>query len=210
MDDTQYPELPIHSSVGLQPPRFAHHVGYFGQKIFFQRWREGNWRIQRSDPHDGSIEIVERLFIDNGRDLAGDAAGLGVLVQDDDLVGLLHRLCDGFAVEWRKRTQVYHFEIDAFFSERLRRFQRYVQHGGVGNHADVAALTSHSRLAQRHDVVIVGNFFLDAAIQKLVLEENYRVIVADGSLHESLGVVRSPGANHFQPRRVHEPHLRVL
>ena len=48
---------------------------------------------------DGAVEVIEGFFIDDGGDFSGEASGAGVLVENDDFVGLLDRLGDGFAVE---------------------------------------------------------------------------------------------------------------
>src|SRR5205807_107909 len=91
------------------------------------------------DTDDGAVQIVETFFVDDGGDLAGDAAGLGVLVQDDDLVRAAHTGDDGGAIEREQRAQVNDLELDTVFRQRLGRLDRHVHHGGISNDGEVAA-----------------------------------------------------------------------
>src|SRR3984957_8160130 len=54
-----------------------------------------------------------------------------------------------------------------------------------------------------------GPLLFQPAIQKLVFEEQHRVIVPDRRLQQALGVRRSGRINHFQSRRMHEIHFGV-
>ena len=85
-----------------------------------------------------------------------------------------------------------------------------MHHGSISNDAQVAALPGDSRLAQRDNVIFGGHFIFDAAVQVFVLEENYGVVVADGSLDETFRVISSRGTDHFQTRSMHEVHFGIL
>ena len=85
-----------------------------------------------------------------------------------------------------------------------------MHHGGISNDTQVAAFTGDARLAQRHNVIFRRNFFLDAAIEILVLKEDDGIIVADSRFDQTLGVVGSSRTHHFQAGRVHKPHFRIL
>jgi hypothetical protein len=61
-----------------------------GRKYSSCGGENGTGGILRRDADDGAVEIVESFFVDDGGNFAGEASGAGVLVQDDDLVGLLH------------------------------------------------------------------------------------------------------------------------
>src|SRR5579864_8471174 len=93
-------------SVSLQATGFANYVLQLRQVVMFLRRRERDRGVEACDADDGAVEIVEHLFIYDGGDFASQASGAGVFVQDDDLVRLLHRLYDGFAVERRDGAQV--------------------------------------------------------------------------------------------------------
>src|SRR5438270_4916709 len=85
-----------------------------------------------------------------------------------------------------------------------------MHHGRVGYHTDITALSRDPCLAQWNNVIFGRNFFLDATVQIFVLKKNDRIIVANGSFDQSLGVVRRSWADHLQPRIMHEPHLWIL
>ena len=103
-------------SVCFQPPGFAQHIAYFGQEVLLLRRRERYRRILGGDAHDGAVEMVESVFINDGSNFAGQASGAGVLVQQDDFVGLAHGGGNGFAIQRRDRAQVQHFDFDPFFA----------------------------------------------------------------------------------------------
>ena len=64
-------------------------------------------------------------------------------------------------------------------------------------------------LADRDDVVLVRQVFLDAPVEVLVLDEEHRVVVADGGLEQALGVVRRRRRDDLEARAVHEHGLGV-
>ncbi len=101
----------------MQAAGFANQVAYFGQKKFLLRRRERHRRIERGDADDGAVEIVERLFVDDGGDLSRQASGAGVLVKDDDRVSLLDGRGDSIAIERRDGAQIENFEFDAFLAQ---------------------------------------------------------------------------------------------
>src|ERR1039458_4591059 len=59
-------------------------------------------------------------------------------------------------------------------------------------------------------VIFGWQIFLDAAIERLVLEENHRVVIAYGGFDQALGVVGRGRRHHLQSGRPHKPHLGVL
>ena len=65
--------------------------------------------------------------------------------------------------------------------------------------------------ADGHGVLFIGDLLLGGrGGQYLVLEEDYRVVVPDGALHQPLGIVRSRGHDQFQPSQVHEHRVGTL
>ena len=68
----------------------------------------------------------------------------------------------------------------------------------------------HSGLADRHGVVVFRHIFFDAAIKKLVLEEEDRVVVADGGLDQPFGITGRGRRDNFHSRRVDKMHLGIL
>ena len=58
-----------------------------GEEGFLERRRVGHRRVERGDADKRAVEIVEGFFAEDGGDFAGDAAGFGVFVDDQALVG---------------------------------------------------------------------------------------------------------------------------
>src|SRR5580704_15223247 len=198
------------NSICFQAAGFADYVAYLGQVVFFLRRREWDCRVQTRDANDGAVEVVEGFFVDDGGDLSGEAPGAGVFVEDDDFVGLLHGLGDGFAIEWRDSAQVEDFEIDPFLLYNLGSLQSGVNHGCVSNDAEVAAFADDVGFADGDDVVIRRDFAFDAAVEIFVLEEEAGIVVADGGFDQTFGVVGRGGTDYFESGIVDEPHFRIL
>ncbi len=88
----------------------------------------------------GPSRSSKALFVDDRRDLAGNATRAHVFMQQDHLIRFAHRLRNRFAVERRKRAQVKDFQFDSFFRQELCGFERNVHHRSIGNDAEVATL----------------------------------------------------------------------
>ncbi len=120
-----------------------------------------------------------------------------MFVKNDDFVGLLHGGGDRLAIERRDRTQIEDFDFDSLFAQDLRGFERGVQHGGIGDHAEVMALARHPRFPDRNYIIVAWNFFFDSPVEILVLEKDYGIVVADRRLDESLGIVGRRRADYL-------------
>src|SRR4029077_7132001 len=53
-------------SVRVQAARFAYDVAHLLQAELFLRRGKRHWRVERCEAHDRAVEIVERLFVDDG------------------------------------------------------------------------------------------------------------------------------------------------
>src|SRR6266404_5991434 len=177
--------------------------------MFFEGRRVRHRRVQRSHAHERPIKIMEGLFEKYRRNLARDSAGLRVFVHDQAFVGLFHGIQNRLFIQRKQRAQINHFGFDAFFCQGFGRFERSMHHCRVGNNGDVLTFAAHGGFADRHGVIAGGNFSLDAAVEKFVLEEEHRVIVAHRGLQQALGIVGRRRIDHLQPGRVHEIHFRI-
>src|SRR5579862_4149165 len=180
-----------------------------GQKALLKRRRIRHRRIERGDARDGPIQILESAFADKRRDFSGDAARARVFVNDQELVGLFHRREDRVAIERQKRAQVNHFGVDSLFRQHFGGFHGRMHHRRVAQDGEVLTFAPHRRFANRNRVFLRRNFFLDAAIEIFVLEEEHGIIVAHRGFQEPLRVVGGRGINNLQSRRVHEIHFRI-
>src|SRR5579864_3239477 len=113
---------PPRELIGFEAAGFPDYVLYLGQVMMLLRRGEGDCGIEAGDADDGAVEVVEGFFVDDGGDFSGEASGAGMLVEDDDFVGLLHRLRDGFAVDGNERTQVEDFDFNSLFAQDVRCF----------------------------------------------------------------------------------------
>src|ERR1700686_2446912 len=104
------------SSIRFQAAGFADYVFHFRQVVMFLRWGKRDRGVQSGDADDGAVEIVECFLINDDCDFSRQAAGAGVLVQDDNFVGRLDGLRDGLPVQRRDGTQVEDFQIDSLFT----------------------------------------------------------------------------------------------
>src|SRR5664279_1139043 len=155
----------MRTSVSVQAPRLTHQVGNFGEEELLLRRRKWNRRVERRQPDNGSIEIVECLFVDDRGNFSGQPSSARVLVQNDDFVGLLYGGSNRRAIKWSNRPQVEDFDLDPFFTQDFRGLDRGIQHGGIGDHAKMTPLARDPRVPERNYVIDVRNFFFDSAVQ---------------------------------------------
>ena len=95
-------------------------VGRRREVVLLERRAERHRRERRADAADRRVEVVERLLLDLGGDLGAEPAEAHGLVDDDDPVGLAHRLDDGVGVERLQRARVDHLDVDAVAGQLSR------------------------------------------------------------------------------------------
>src|SRR5262245_29073005 len=194
-----------------EPVAGLEHLVLVGQEEILERRGVGHGRVGRRHPKHRAVEMIEGLLVHDGGDLAGDAAGAGVLVHHHHLAGLARAGRDRLAVERQEGAQIDHLRLRAALARQgLGRLETGIEHGAVGHDRQVASLATHRRTADRNDVVLRGQVLLDPAVEELVLEVDDRIVVADGGLDQPLGVVRGRRGHDLETGRVDEVHLRVL
>src|ERR1700676_1017080 len=97
--------LRLRKSVSVQATSLTHQIGNFGQEKLLLRRRKRNRRIERRQPDNGTIEIVECFFVNDRGNFSGQTSGARVLVQNDYFVGLLYGGGDRLLVERRDSAQ---------------------------------------------------------------------------------------------------------
>ena len=85
-----------------------------------------------------------------------------------------------------------------------------MNHRGIGNDAEIAALAGDSRFADGDHVISGGDFTLNAAVEIFVLEEDAGIVVSNGSFDQTFGVVGRGRANDLETGIVNEPHFGIL
>src|SRR5258708_7358807 len=94
---------------------------------------------------------------------------------------------------------------------RQRVRQRHPQQGhvAVGDGRAVAAFALELRLADRNEVFLIRDLAF-GVVEHLALEDEHRVVVADGALEQPLGVVRRPRRHDLHAWHMGQPGLERL
>src|SRR5215218_592762 len=77
-----------------------------GDVELFERRAERYWRVWRRHDFDRSVEQVKSLVGDERGDVGRDTAARVILIDDHEVMRLLHRGKDGVFVEWRNRARI--------------------------------------------------------------------------------------------------------
>ena len=72
-----------------------------GEIFVLQHRTERRTDIQSADPLHGSIQLIEKLFGNLGREFTGIAAALDLFADNNDIVSLGNRSTDGVPVQRR-------------------------------------------------------------------------------------------------------------
>src|SRR5579883_1736505 len=197
-------------SVPPQPAGFLQHLLHIRQEGLFERRAVGHGRIGRGNAENRPVQVFEDRLGDAHRQLARQARGAGVLVDQQHLRGLFDALADGFAIERQQRAQIDHLGRGAFRSQPFGGFEGSPDHGAVGHDGQVFAFPDDLGLADGHGVIGGRKVLLDLAVEALVLEEDDGVVVANCGLDEAFGIVGRRRRDDLQAGRLDEPHFRVL
>lgn len=123
------------------------------------------------------------------------------LLDGDEAVGLLDSVDDGLSVQGAQGSEVDHLHADALGLEVLRDLQGGAHALGEGDDGHVLALLLDLGLAEGDHEVLVLRLVGEGeggAVEQLVLQHHHGVLVADGGLHQALGVLGGPGSHHLQ------------
>src|SRR5207244_4462585 len=134
----------------------------------------------RTRPAYGRLEMEERALHDRRGDLGGGPEAPRRLVDDDGAAGLADRRDDRLAIERGDREEVQHLGLHAILGlEHVGRLARDAQHGAVGDEREIASLADHLRRTDREGLGLLGDLLLRGVVERLRLEKDHRVGVAD-------------------------------
>ena len=141
---------------------------------------------------DRRVEVVERLLLDQCREVRADAAVRPALLDDHRAVRLPHGLEDRVEVERAQRARVDHLGLDLVLGlERARPPARAViAMREMPTIVTSLALAAHRRLAEATVWSVVVGHLAALPVEVLVLDEDHRVVVADRRLQQALRVGR--------------------
>ena len=140
-------------------------------------------------------------------------------MDDHQLAGLGHGLQNGVIVEGNKGAGVDDLAADALLLQNFSGLHGLVPHEHIGYDGHILALAADGGLAEGDGVILLGNLahgaelaglLALAAVEQLMLKHQHRVVVADGLLHQTLGVVGGGGADDLQTGAVDEIALERL
>jgi hypothetical protein len=143
------------------------------------------------------------------RDLPAEASELRRFVHHQHPPGFPGGSHEGGGVQGAQAADVHHFHLDALLGQRGSHFQAARHHAPVADERQVAPRPLHLRAAQGQGVLLFGHRPL-GPVQKLLLEEHHRVVVADRGFQQSLGVVGGGRDDHLEAGHVAHPGLHAL
>src|SRR5581483_2992432 len=138
----------------------------------------GHRHVAATDALDRRVQVVERVVHDLHRDLAANAPALHRLVRHDDPLRLLDGSYDRLDVERHEGAWVDYLDLDALGRELLGRGERLVHHRVHADDGHVLAFALHVGDAERYQVLPLRHG-TPRPVDRLVLEEDHRVVVAD-------------------------------
>src|SRR5713226_8130087 len=162
--------------------------------------RERHRYVHGPDPLDRRVEVIEGPLGDHRRELGGDAVALVALVHHDGARGLLGRIDQRLLVQGGG---------GADFLEHGGGAESDLHHAAGGHDGDVRAGALDVRHAEG-DGVVLGRHRPLHPVHHLVLEDDHRAVVADGRLHQPLGLVRAGGQGDIEDRDAAHPGLERL
>ena len=187
-------------------------IGRLRQNHFLETRRVGDRGVEGGDPQHRRVEVCEPLLPDTCGQLGAESARQLVLVRHDDTTGLADGLADRVPVEWHQRAQVDDAHADVLPLGLLRREERALDERAPGNHGDVATLAANRGAREGNRVIGpgIGALVVGLAVQVLVLEEQHRIVAADGRAEQTRRIERIGRIDNPQARAVGEDALARL
>jgi hypothetical protein len=142
-------------------------------------------------------------------DLGAPTAQSRVLLDCEEPAGLRNGIEDRPGVERDEGPQVDHLQRETLPGEPVSCLEGAWDHQSESGDGDIRAFPHHFGRPQLVDDLTVGDLRL-ARHERLVLEEDNRVGIADRGGHEPNDVGRGRRGHHFQARDHHRPVLHAL
>ena len=104
--------FPQNADLGDGEDLFDNALG-IGKLMRFDVRRVDGWSINSTDTLDGGIEVIEGVFLNESRDLSGDAAEGLRFVDETGFVGLFDGFDDGVLVKWADGAEIDDLGVDS-------------------------------------------------------------------------------------------------
>ena len=188
-----------------------HHLRLVREGDLLEVLGVGHRHVGARDAPDGRVEVVEGLLLHERGEVGADAAVRPALLDDHAAVGLAHRGEDRVEVERAQGARVDDLGLDAvLLGEHLGGLLGRGGHARDADDGHVGALAADGGLAEVDEVLVVLGDLAALAVEVLVLDEDDRVVVADGRLEQALGVGRRRGHGDQQAGHVQEEGLEAV
>ena len=192
--------FPQNADLGDGEDLFDNALG-IGKLMRFDVRRVDGWSINSTDTLDGGIEVIEGVFLNESRDLSGDAAEGLRFVDETGFVGLFDGFDDGVLVKWADGAEIDDLGVDSVLGlENFSSFEAAEDACAVSNEGDVSSFTFDVGFAERNGEVTVGGIW-DIALVPVksgVFHDVDGVVVTDRCFHEAFGIGRSSGRANFE------------
>src|ERR671915_403997 len=187
-----------------------HHVLLVRECGLLERLGIGHGNVGACHALHGGVEPVERLLLDQRGEVGAHAAVRPTLLDDHGAVGLLDGLEDGVEVERAQGAGIDPLRLDlVLLGELLGRLCGGDRPARDADDGHVVALAADGGLAEAHRAAVLGHLAA-LAVERLVLDEDDRVVVADGGLQQALGVRRRARHRYQETRHVQVERLEAV
>ena len=182
------------------------------QVSLFERRRVRHRRVECPENADRRVERLERLLLDDRGEALADAAGAGVLLDDQHPIAVAGDAQHRFAIERHQRPQVQHARLDPVSGQTRCHAQRGVHVGAVRNDRHIVAGAAKRGLAERNRQDGRREPLLDPriAIERDVLVIEHRIGIGDRSGHQRPRIGRRGRHDDLEAGCAVEPGLGVL
>ena len=174
---------------------------------------QGERGVVSANTRDGRFEREEAAFLNGGRDFGSKTGGAGSFVRDEESTGSRDRISDSVNVPRKQRAQIDQFARDAEFSlGHIDSLAENVHLSTPSNDSQITALAPHFGDTELLLEIAQGDGLgnVRRTIEPLGLEEDDGIVASGSSDEQTLGIARSAGHDHNEPRGVAKVGLRGL
>ena len=148
-----------------------------------------------------SLEIIEGLLCNSGRDIGGYTATWISFIHHYQLAGVLHTFNDCLHVDWWQGPQVNHFTFNTVLSELICCFNCPMDHQAIRDYGDITAFTQYISLSKRNGIRFRGNISRKI-INIFMFAKNYRIVVPYRLYHQAFGIIWCRRTDYLEARNM--------
>ena len=146
--------------------------------------------VRQRDARRRRVEIVKGLTDNIRDDVRAPAACWRLLLDGDQYVGATHAVADRRHVQRSQHLDVDDFRLDALEGQSVGRGESLADHGEAGDNRRMTAGSQHPRAARHRHLIDADRRCSLHREERLVLEDEDWIVVADRSLEHQIGLLR--------------------